>query len=75
MSEFAAAPRFIPLAELLAVGRDPRALVAFSRDGERDCQYQQPGHGPLSKLQHRLSRGGQERAAPHPVILACVAPG
>jgi acyl-coenzyme A synthetase/AMP-(fatty) acid ligase/3-hydroxymyristoyl/3-hydroxydecanoyl-(acyl carrier protein) dehydratase len=36
VSEFAAAPRFIPLAELLAVGRDPRALVAFSRDGERD---------------------------------------
>jgi acyl-CoA synthetase (AMP-forming)/AMP-acid ligase II len=36
VSELAAAPRFIPLADLLALGRDPRALVAFSRDGERD---------------------------------------
>jgi acyl-CoA synthetase (AMP-forming)/AMP-acid ligase II len=36
VSEPAAAPRFIPLAELLAVGRDPQALVAFSRDRERD---------------------------------------
>jgi acyl-coenzyme A synthetase/AMP-(fatty) acid ligase len=36
VSELAAAPRFIPLAELLAVGRDPRSLVAFSREGERD---------------------------------------
>ena len=36
MSELAAAPRFIPLADLLSLGRAPRALVAFSRDGERD---------------------------------------
>jgi acyl-CoA synthetase (AMP-forming)/AMP-acid ligase II/3-hydroxymyristoyl/3-hydroxydecanoyl-(acyl carrier protein) dehydratase len=36
VSELAAAPRFIPLADLLAVGRDPRAIVAFSRGGERD---------------------------------------
>jgi acyl-CoA synthetase (AMP-forming)/AMP-acid ligase II len=36
VSRLAAAPRFVPLAELLSLGRDPRALVAFSRDGERD---------------------------------------
>ncbi|MFI5315838.1 MAG: AMP-binding protein [Myxococcota bacterium] len=36
MSEHPAAPRFIPLARLLSVGREPRALVAFSRDAERD---------------------------------------
>ncbi|HTO06231.1 MAG TPA: AMP-binding protein [Myxococcota bacterium] len=35
MSDPTAAPRFVPLGELLAAGRDPRALVAFSRGGER----------------------------------------
>jgi acyl-CoA synthetase (AMP-forming)/AMP-acid ligase II len=35
VSEPTAAPRFVPLAELLAVGRDPRSVVAFSRAGER----------------------------------------
>jgi acyl-coenzyme A synthetase/AMP-(fatty) acid ligase/3-hydroxymyristoyl/3-hydroxydecanoyl-(acyl carrier protein) dehydratase len=35
VSEPAAAPRFVPLGELLAAGRDPRAVVAFSRSGER----------------------------------------
>jgi acyl-coenzyme A synthetase/AMP-(fatty) acid ligase len=35
VSEPTAAPRFVPLGELLAVGRDPRSVVAFSRSGER----------------------------------------
>jgi acyl-coenzyme A synthetase/AMP-(fatty) acid ligase len=32
----AAARRFIPLADLLRVGREPGAIVAFARDGVRD---------------------------------------
>ncbi len=36
VSETAAAPRFLPLAELLAHGREPRSLVAFSRESQRD---------------------------------------
>jgi len=35
VSDPIAAPRFVPLAELLGSGRDPRAPVAFSRTGER----------------------------------------
>ncbi len=31
----AGAPRFVPLAELLRVGREPGAIVAFARDGVR----------------------------------------
>ena len=36
VSEIAAAPEFISLAELLRRGANPRAPVAFARDGERD---------------------------------------
>jgi acyl-coenzyme A synthetase/AMP-(fatty) acid ligase len=36
VSEIAAAPEFLSLAELLRTGRNPRAPVAFTRDGERD---------------------------------------
>src|SRR4029077_3376471 len=36
VSEIAAAPEFLSIAELLRTGRNPRAPVAFTRDGERD---------------------------------------
>jgi acyl-coenzyme A synthetase/AMP-(fatty) acid ligase len=35
VSREAGATRFVPLAELLRVGREPGAVVAFARDGER----------------------------------------
>ena len=53
-----ARPRFIPLAELLRVGREPHATVAFAREGARDFA---DFSGRVGALVHELRRLGGAR--------------
>ncbi len=58
MPRLAAAMPFLPLAELLHVGRDPHAIVAFARDGVRDFA---DFSGRVAALVAELRRHGGSR--------------